>query len=292
MSHTKPKNTKKVKKSSLARETWHRLNKSKLAMIGLWFLVFLVLIAMFGPLIAPYGFDDQNPDEILQFPSWKHWFGTDNFGRDIMSRMIYGARVSLSVGLITVIFSASIGCSLGAIAAFYRKADNLIMRCIDVIQGIPYLILAIAIAAALGSGIRNMMIAVGISTIPLYARVTRASVLSEKEQEYVEAAQSIGASNFRIIVRHIIPNALSPIIVQATLGVANAILLASVLSFMGLGIQPPSPEWGAMLSSGRIYMRDYWFMTIIPGVALMLVVYALNTLGDGLRDSLDPRLRN
>ncbi len=283
---------KKVKKSSLLRETWHRLNKSKLAMFGFWFLIFLVLVAIFGPLIAPYGYDDQNPDEALQFPSKEHWFGTDDFGRDILSRMIYGSRVSLSVGFITVAFSATIGCALGALAAFYSKADNVIMRVIDVIQGIPYLILAIAIAAALGSGIRNMMIAVGISTIPLYARVTRAAVLTEKGQEYVEAARSIGASSTRIIIKHIFPNALSPIIVQATLGVANAILLASVLSFMGLGIQPPSPEWGAMLSTGRRYMRDYWHMTIIPGVALMLVVYALNTLGDGLRDSLDPRLKN
>ncbi len=286
------KQKKKAKKSSLLRETWHRLNKSRLAMFGFWFLVFLILVAVFGPLIAPYGYDDQNPNEALQFPSKEHWFGTDDFGRDILSRMIYGSRVSLSVGFITVAFSATIGCTLGALAAFYSKADNVIMRVIDVIQGIPYLILAIAIAAALGSGIRNMMIAVGISTIPLYARVTRAAVLTEKSQEYVEAAQSIGASNARIIVKHIFPNALSPIIVQATLGVANAILLASVLSFMGLGIQPPSPEWGAMLSTGRRYMRDYWHMTIIPGVALMLVVYALNTLGDGLRDSLDPRLKN
>lgn len=292
MSNKHNSRPKKVKKSSLAWETWHRLNKSKLAMIGLWFLVFLVLVAVFGPLVAPHGYDDQVPEEALQFPSKEHWFGTDNFGRDILSRMIYGSRVSLSVGMVTVLFSAGIGCPLGAIAAFYRKADNIIMRIIDIIQGIPYLILAIAIAAALGSGVRNMMIAVGISTIPLYARVTRAAVLTEKEMEYVEAARSIGASNARIIARHIIPNALSPIIVQATLGVANAILLASVLSFMGLGIQPPSPEWGAMLSSGRIYMRDYWYMTVIPGVALMLVVYALNTLGDGLRDSLDPRLRS
>jgi len=280
------------KKSGLYIEIWRRLNKNKLAVVGLYYILFLIAVAVAGPLIAPFGMDDQNPDEILQFPSWKHPFGTDNFGRDILSRMIYGSRVSLMVGLIAVGFSAAIGCTLGALAAFYEKADNIVMRFIDILGGIPYLLLAIAIAAALGSGINNMMLAVGISTIPAYARVTRASVLKEKGLEYVEAARSIGASDFRIILLHIMPNALSPIIVQATLGVANAIILAAVLSFMGLGIQPPSPEWGAMLSVGRTYIRDYWHMTVIPGVALMLIVYALNTLGDGLRDALDPRLKS
>lgn len=282
----------KKKKSGLYVDIWRRLNKNKLAIIGMYFILFLIIVAVFGPLIAPYGMDDQNPNEILRFPSWRHLFGTDNFGRDILSRMIYGSRVSLMVGLIAVGFSAAIGCTLGALAAFYEKADNIIMRFIDILGGIPYLLLAIAIAAALGSGMNNMMLAVGISTIPAYARVTRASVLKEKGLEYVEAARAIGASDFRIILLHIMPNALSPIIVQATLGVANAIILAAVLSFMGLGIQPPSPEWGAMLSVGRTYIRDYWHMTVIPGVALMLVVYALNTLGDGLRDALDPRLKS
>jgi peptide/nickel transport system permease protein len=284
--------TAQKKKSGLWREIWRRLNKNTLAVIGLYFLLFLIVIAIIGPLIAPYGMDDQYPDEVLQFPSWKHPFGTDNFGRDILSRMIYGSRVSLMVGLIAVGFSAAIGCTMGAIAAFYEKADNVVMRIIDVIGGIPYLLLAIAIAAALGSGMNNMMLAVGVSTIPAYTRVTRASVLKEKGLEYVEAARAIGSSDLRIILLHIMPNALSPIIVQATLGVANAIILAAVLSFMGLGIQPPSPEWGAMLSVGRTYIRDYWHMTVIPGVALMLVVYALNTLGDGLRDALDPRLKS
>lgn len=284
--------TAKKKKSSLLRETWHRLNKNKLAMFGFYFLIFLILVAIFGPWIAPHGYDDQNVDKQLLFPCWEFPFGTDNFGRDILSRMIYGSRVSLQVGLISVAFSATVGCALGAVAAFYRRFDNLIMRFIDMIAGIPYLLLAIAIAAALGSGLTNLMLAVGISAVPPYARITRASVLTVMETEFIEAARSIGANNFRIIMRHIMPNAMSPIIVQATLGTANAIILAACLSFMGLGIQPPSPEWGAMLSAGRIFIRDYWHMTVIPGVALMLVVYALNTLGDGLRDSLDPRLKN
>jgi len=260
-------------------------------MVGLYFLVFLILVAIFAPIIAPYHYDDQNQDKAFKFPNMDFWFGTDNFGRDILSRMIYGSRVSLQVGLISVGFSALVGCTLGVIAAFYRKFDNLIMRVVDGFASIPYLLLAIAIAAALGSGINNLMLAVGISTIPAYARVTRAAVLTVKESDYVEAAKSIGTNNFRIIIRHIMPNSLAPIIVQSTLGVGNAILIASCLSFLGLGIQPPSPEWGAMLSGGRIYIRDYWHMTVIPGFALMLVVYALNILGDGLRDALDPRLK-
>ncbi len=284
-------NNAKKNKTSLLKETWHRLNKNKLAMLGLYFLVFMILVALFAPIIAPYHYDDQNQDKAFKFPNKEFWFGTDNFGRDILSRMIYGSRVSLQVGLISVGFSALVGCTLGVIAAFYRKFDNLIMRVVDGFASIPYLLLAIAIAAALGSGINNLMLAVGISTIPAYARVTRAAVLTVKETDYVEAARSIGTNNFRIIIRHIMPNSLAPIIVQSTLGVGNAILIASCLSFLGLGIQPPSPEWGAMLSGGRIYIRDYWYMTVIPGFALMLVVYALNILGDGFRDALDPRLK-
>ena len=260
-------------------------------MLGFYILVFMILVAIFAPLIAPYHYDDQNLDRALQFPSKDFWFGTDNFGRDILSRMIYGSRVSLQVGLIAVAFSALFGCTLGAISAFYKRFDNLIMRIVDGLASIPYLLLAIAVAAALGPGIKNLLLAVGISTIPAYARVTRAAALAVMETEFVEAARSIGASNFRIIVRHIMPNAFSPIIVQATLGIANAIMTAACLSFLGLGIQPPSPEWGAMLSSGRVFIRDYWYMTVIPGVVLMLVVYALNVLGDGFRDAFDPRLK-
>jgi peptide/nickel transport system permease protein len=283
---------KKYKKSSLMKETWHRLKKNKLAMMGLGFLIVLIIIAIFAPYIAPYGYDDQNVGEKLMFPNSEFLFGTDNFGRDILSRMIYGSRVTLWIAFISVVFSAAVGCALGAIAAYYRKLDNLIMRFIDMIAGIPYLLFAIAIAAALGPGLTNLMLAVGISAMPPYARTTRAAFLTVQETEYVEAARSIGANNFRIIIRHILPNALSPVIVQATLGTANTILAASALSFLGLGIQPPSPEWGAMLATGRIFIRDYWHMTVIPGVALMLVVYSLNTLGDGLRDALDPRLKN
>ena len=286
------KTEKKYQKSSMFRETWHRLKKNNLAIVGLFILIFMILVAIFAPILAPYGFDDQNVGEQLMLPNSKFIFGTDNFGRDILSRVIYGSRVSLTVGLVTVIFSSVVGCTLGAIAAYFRKLDNIIMRFLDIIAGIPYLLLAIAISAALGPGLENLMLAVGVSAIPAYARITRAGFLTVQQMEYIEAARSIGASNFRIILRHIFPNTISPIIVQATLGAGNAIILASALSFMGLGIQPPSPEWGAMLAAGRIYIRDYWHMTVIPGVAIMLVVYSLNTLGDGLRDALDPRLKN
>lgn len=280
------------KNKGLWGEVWHRLKKNKMAMGGLIILILVTFCAIFAPIISPYPYDYQNPSSILQFPSVQHWFGTDNFGRDMLSRMIYGSRISIQVGLISVSVSGVFGCILGGLAAFYQKFDNVIMRIMDVVAGIPNLLLAIAIAATLGAGVKNLMIAIGISAIPQYARIMRASVLTEKEREYVEAARSIGASNFRIMIHHILPNAFSPILVQATLGVASSILAAASLSFLGLGIKPPSPEWGAMLSAGRTYIRDYWHMTVIPGLGIMMVVYALNTLGDGLRDALDPRLKN
>ena len=290
------KNRKKKKqteyKTSMAKETWYRLKKSKLAMLGLGILVFVTLMAIFAPIIAPYGYDDQNPSDALMFPCAKYPFGTDNFGRDILSRIIWGSRVTLLVGAVAVSVSALAGCTLGIIAGFYSKTENIIMRLMDVLGGIPYLLLAIAIGAALGSGLFNMVLAVSLSAIPGYARISRASVMTVKENEYIEAARSIGAGNGRIILRHILPNAVSPMVVQATIGAANAVLSAAALSFMGLGIQPPSPEWGAMLSIGRTYIRDQWYMSVIHGMALMIVVYALNTLGDGLRDALDPHLKN
>ncbi|MEA4847211.1 MAG: ABC transporter permease [Clostridiaceae bacterium] len=284
----------RIKKNSkgIWGEVWHRLKKNKLSMFGLYILAAVLLIAVFAPVISPYEYDYQDVENALQFPSKNHLFGTDNFGRDMLSRMIYGSRISLQVGFISVGVSGVFGCILGALAAFYRKFDDLIMRVMDLIAGIPNLLLAIAIAAVLGSGVRNLMIAIGISAIPQYARIMRASAMTEKGKEYVEAAESIGADSSRIIIRHILPNAFSPVLVQATLGIATSILSAAALSFLGLGIKPPSPEWGAMLSAGRVYIRDYWHMTVIPGMAIMIVVYAFNTLGDGLRDALDPRLKN
>ncbi len=281
----------KRKRSGPWIDVWRRLKKNKLAIVGLIILGLVILISVFAPFIAPYGYMDQDYSATLQFPNKEHLFGTDNFGRDIFSRIIYGGRYSLIIGIGCVSIAAVVGSILGIIAAFYSKFDNVIMRMIDIVMGIPSFLLAISIAAALGTGLRNLMIAVSITSLPAFTRVVRAQVLTVKEQEFIEAARSIGGNNFRIIFRHILPNALAPIIVQFTLGAVNSILWAASLSFIGLGIQPPSPEWGAMLSAGRTYLRDNWYMSVFPGLAIMVTTYSLNLIGDGLRDALDPRLK-
>lgn len=274
------------------KEAWIRLRRNKAAMFGLAVLLVLIFVAVFAPYVAPYHYDEQNLRMVNQYPSLAHPLGTDNFGRDILSRIIYGSRISLQVGFIAVGIGAITGGFLGAIAAFYGGVtDNVIMRCVDVVLAIPSTLLAISISAALGPGLTNAMIAIGVGSAPNYARLVRASVLTVKEQEFVEAARCIGAGDLTIILREIIPNALSPIIVQATLGVASAILSAAALSFIGLGIQPPTPEWGAMLSAGRSYIRDFWPIVTFPGLAIMITIFALNLFGDGLRDVLDPRLK-
>jgi peptide/nickel transport system permease protein len=282
----------KNKKFTRIREIWQRLSQNKLAVLGLIIIVLLILVAIFADFIAPYAYDQQDLANAFQSPGNGHLFGTDEFGRDIFSRVVYGTRISLLIGFIAVAIAVVVGVILGAIAGFYGdKVDNIIMRLMDIILSIPQILLAIAIVAALGNGLFNLMIAVGISSIPQYARIIRASVLSIKDQEFIEAAKAAGSSNRRIIFKHIIPNCLAPIIVQATLGVALAILTAAGLSFIGLGISPPTPEWGSMLSSGRSYIRDYSYMTMFPGLAIVITIFALNVLGDGLRDALDPKLK-
>ncbi|MBP2626182.1 MAG: transporter permease [Firmicutes bacterium] len=274
-------------------EIWRRFKRNRLAVAGLIIIVVLILTAIFADFIAPYPYDQQNLQETFQSPSAKHLFGTDDFGRDTFSRIVYGSRISLEVGFVAVSISVIIGGTLGALAGYYGgKVDHFIMRGIDILLSIPQILLAIAIVAALGPGLFNLMVAVGIASIPQYARIVQASVLSIRGQEFVEAAKAVGSSDFRIIFKHIIPNAIAPVIVQVTLGIAVAILSAAGLSFIGLGIQPPIPEWGAMLSSGRSYIRTYWFMTVFPGLAIMITIFGLNLLGDGLRDALDPRLKN
>lgn len=281
------------KKQSKGQEIFKRLKRNKLAMFGLIILAGLIAIAALAPWIAPYGYDDQDLDKSLMKPNSENWFGTDLKGRDVLSRMIYGARVSLFVGFFAVTISVVVGGLLGAIAGYFGgKLDNIIMRCMDILLAIPSILLAISIAASLGTGLINLMIAVGISSVPGYARLVRASTLSIRNIEYIEASKSVGASHFSIIIKHVIPNCLSPVIVQATLGVAFAILTAASLSFIGLGIEPPEPEWGAMLSSGRQYIRDFPHLTLFPGLAIMITILALNFLGDGLRDALDPKLKN
>ncbi len=282
-----------LKKSSQVWEIWGRLVRNKTAMVGLIILVVLILTAIFADYIAPYGYDDQVLDDQFIPPCAEHIFGTDNFGRDIFSRVVYGSRISLQVGLLSMGFAVIAGCIVGSIAGYYSGVvDNIIMRIVDIMLAIPSILLAISIAAALGPGLRNVMIAIGIGSVPQFSRIVRASILTVKDQEYIEASRATGASDLRIIVSHILPNCIAPIIVQTTLGVGNAILNAAGLSFIGLGVSPPIPEWGAMLSAARQYIRDYWWLLTFPGLAIMLTVFALNVLGDGLRDALDPRLKS
>lgn len=283
-----------VKKRSVAAEVWQRLCRNKMAMLGLGILVIMALGAIFADVIADYDtmVVAQDVKNRLQGPSAAHWFGTDEFGRDIFARILHGSRVSLVVGLISVSVSLIIGGTLGAFAGFYGgRIDNVIMRIMDIFLAVPSILLAMTIVAALGTDLIYVMLAIGVSGVPSYARIVRAAVMSVKDQEFVESARAIGASSPTIIFREILPNCMAPIIVQATLSVAGAILSTASLSFIGLGVQPPAPEWGAMLSSGRNYLRDSVHLTLFPGLAIVITILALNLLGDGLRDALDPRLK-
>lgn len=282
------------KKRSMALEIWRRLRKNKMAMLGLVILVMLALTAIFADVIADYDTKviAQDIKNRLQGPSMEHWCGTDEFGRDIFARLVHGSRVSLVVGLISVSISLLMGGAFGAIAGYYGgRVDNVIMRIMDIFLAVPSILLAMTIVAALGTSLINVMLAIGVSGIPGYARIVRASVMSIKDHEFVEASRAIGAKSPTTIFREILPNCLAPIIVQATLSVAGAILSTASLSFIGLGVQPPSPEWGAMLSGGRNYLRDALHLTLFPGLAIVITILALNLLGDGLRDALDPRLK-
>ena len=292
--------TQKVKARSLGQEAWRRFKKDRLAIIALCFLVLLVVAAfatLVIDLVTQGEFYDQYVVEQdllkkLVGPSLEHPLGMDEFGRDILLRTIWGIRYSLFMGMIAIIGAIIIGTVIGSVAGFYKKVDNVIMRCMDVLLAIPSILLATAIVAALGPSLPNVVIAIGLANIPQFARIVRASVLTIKGQEYIEAARAMGASDLRIIAKYIIPNSMAPLIVQGSVGVASAILSIASLSFVGLGVQPPTPEWGAMLSNARTYMRDAWHITVMPGAAIMLSILSLNIIGDGLRDALDPRLKN
>ena len=275
-------------------EVWHQFRRNKGAMVGSAIVLIIVFVALFADVFLDYDTQvvGQNVAERLQWPSARHWFGTDELGRDIFFRVLYGTRFSCSVGLVAVTIGLVIGVTLGAIAGFYGGTlEEVIMRSTDILGAVPNMLMAIVIVSVLGQSIWNLMLAVGITSVPQFVRITRAAVLTVRNQEYVEASKAIGLSNRRIIFKHILPNCLSPIIVQATLRVASAIISASSLSFLGLGVPAPSPEWGALLSGGRKYIRDYSYMTLFPGLAIMITVLALNMMGYGLRDSLDPKLK-
>lgn len=275
---------------SRARRRWMLFTRNKGAVIGLVVLALWIAAAFLAPYIAPYD-PLLTVDAARQPPSAAHWFGTDRLGRDVLSRVIFGARISLLLGIISVAFGSIIGTLLGLISGFFGGAtDNFIMRVMDAMLAFPGLLLALIIIATLGPSIQNVMIAVGFATIPQYARLTRGSVLAVRELPYVESARVIGGGHARIIFRHVLPNVAAPLIVLSTLQVGNAILVGAGLSFLGLGAQPPTPEWGLMAAEGREVLGKAWWISTFPGLAILSVVMALNLMGDGLRGALDPRL--
>lgn len=251
-----------------------------------------VIVALFARFIAPYDPFVQNMEIMLEPPTWSHPFGNDEFGRDILSRVIYGAQISLMIGIVGVLISVVFGVALGTISGYFGGlVDTLIMRVMDIFMAFPSFLLALAIVSVLGPSMVNVMIAIGIFSVPTFSRISRSAVISVKNKEYIEAAKAMGATNALIIFKHVIPNSIAPIIVLSTLRIATAILTASGLSFLGMGAQPPSPEWGAMLSTGREYLRTAPHVSTIPGLAIMFMVLAFNMLGDGLRDALDPKMK-
>jgi peptide/nickel transport system permease protein len=268
----------------------HRFRASYHAIAGVTILGLIVLMALAAPLIAPQDPLAMSVPDQFQPPSRQHWFGTDEFGRDILSRVIYGARISLRVGLLATLLAVGAGMVVGLVSGYFGGwVDGVTQRIIDVMLAFPGLLLALAIVAILGPGLQNVLLALGIGGIPYYARLMRGQVLSISSGEYVDAARVVGAGDTRIMLRHIFPNTLSPLIIVASLDLGFNILSAAALSFIGLGAQPPTPEWGAMLSAGRDYMRDQWWIATFPGIAIVITVLGFNLLGDGLRDILDPR---
>ncbi|OOE02294.1 peptide ABC transporter permease [Anoxybacillus kestanbolensis] len=279
--------------TSLWKEGWIRFRKNKMALVGSGIVLFFILLAVFAPLIAPYEMNDQQLSMRLQAPSKDHIFGTDDFGRDIFSRVVYGARISLWVGFFSVLGSVVIGSLLGIIAGYYgRWIDAVISRIFDIMLAFPSILLAIGIVAVLGPSLKNALIAIAIINIPNFGRLIRSRVLSIKQEEYITAAKAIGMSDARILFHHILPNSMAPIIVQGTLAIATAIIEAAALGFLGLGAQPPNPEWGKMLADSKAYLTQAPWTMIFPGLAIMLTVLGFNLMGDGLRDALDPRMKS
>lgn len=281
-------------KTNQFKEIMRRLCRNKGAVLGMIILTMLLLLALSADFLFDYKslVEAHNIAERLQPPSWKHPFGTDQFGRDMLARVVHGSRLSLTVAACSVSLSLLLGGVLGAISGYFGGViDNITMRFMDIVMAIPMTMFAIVIVAALGTSTVNLIIALGIASVPLFARVVRSAVLTVRDVEYIEAARAIGAKNSTIILRHILPNCMAPIIVQVTLRMASAIYNTSALSFLGMGVSVPSPEWGALLASGRNYISQSGYLCVIPGLAIMLTILSLNMLGDGLRDALDPRLK-
>jgi len=281
------------RKTSQVREVWRRLKRNRAAIVGGIIVLLFVATAILAPWLSPYHPNEGDLTKRLKAPDREHLLGTDPLGRDILSRVIYGARISLQIQIVAVVIAMFVGTILGMVGGYYGGTfDNLIMRLMDILLAFPGIFLAIAIIAVLGPGLTNLMLAAGIYSIPQFARIVRGSVLSLKEKEFVEAARAVGEKDFNILFRYLLPNSMAPIIVQTTLRMATVLLTASGLSFLGLGVQPPTPEWGAMLSNARAYLITAPHVATVPGLAIMLVVMGFNLFGDGLRDSLDPRLRD
>lgn len=277
---------------SPARRAWRRLKQRKSALFALFVIIALILIAIFAPLIAPYDPTKQSWSAVRKAPSLAHWFGTDEVGRDILSRIIFGTRASLSAGVISVGIAISIGVPLGLLAGYLGgKVDAILGRITDAMLAVPFLILAIALAAFLGPSLGNAMIAIGVTATPLFIRLTRGQTLSVVKEDYIEAARAVGNPGWRIALRHILPNVMPALLVQATLTIATAIIAEASLSFLGLGQQPPAPSWGSMLNAAQRFLTNAPWMAVWPGLAIFVTVLSFNLFGDGLRDALDPRTK-
>ena len=282
----------KLRKSSQWKDVWIRLRRNKLAMVGMVIAVLLALMAIFAPVIAPYDYQVQSIAERLQMPSAQHLMGTDNMGRDILSRLIYGGRISLLVSLLAVIVSLVIGGLLGAVSGYMGgKVDSVIMRLMDILMAIPGILMAVCISAAMGGGVWQTALAIAVAGIAGVCRLVRGQTLTLRNQEYIEAARASGSGTLRILLSNIIPNCLAPIIVNTTMSIGGNIMMISALSFVGLGVQPPIPEWGPILNSGREYVSTFWPLITFPGIAIALTMFGFNVFGDGLRDALDPKLK-
>lgn len=284
----------KIKKKSRAGEIWRRFRKNKLAVFGMILFSLILLVSIFADLIVDYDIAiTQVAADRLQNPNAEHWFGTDNYGRDLFARIVHGSRNSLLVGFGSVAIGVVLGGLLGAVCGYVGgRFDAIVMRILDSVMCIPSTMLALAIVAALGTNLANVLLAMTISSVPRYCRIIRSSVLCVTGQTYIEAAHSCGTSDFQIIMTHVLPNAIGPIIVQATMGVGSAIIAAAGISFVGMGIQPPAPEWGAMLNEAKTFMTMYPYMVVFPGLAIGFTALGMNLMGDGLRDALDPKLKD
>ena len=287
------KKSRKPRKNSQFSIILRQLVKNRLAVIGFFILLVVVLSAVFAGYLAPYPYAEQDLLHTLQGPSSEHWMGTDNLGRDLFSRLLYGGRISLIIGFCATLLAAFLGMAIGIISGYFGgKVDVLLMRFVDIYTCIPSLVMAIALSAVLGVGVVNSILAIGISNMGGFARMMRIQFLAVRDKEYVEAARATNASDLKIIFQYMLPNAIAPLIVNITMSIGIFIMQAASLSFIGLGAQPPVPEWGAILSEGRKYMRGHMYLVLFPGICIMLTILSCNLFGDGLRDALDPRLRD